>query len=272
MACYLIGDIQGCYDPLHALLDRIKFDPAEDRLILCGDLVNRGGQSLDVMRLLYSIRKRVTVTLGNHDIHLLAENMRYPEGGSRNREFERIFAAHDREELVRWVTRQKLAHVERDHKLLVVHAGVIPQWTLQDVISEARNIEKRLRSDKCANFLRKAYKSRKRLWRDKFKGNTRRALALHILTRIRYCDAVGQLNFGATGPPGTQPRGYLPWFKYKHRKTRDIVVAFGHWASLGLRIKKRYLALDSGCVWGGSLTALRVEDRKVYQVPGKKKK
>lgn len=269
MAYYLIGDIQGCYDPLQRLLKKIRFDPAADHLLLCGDVVSRGGYSLEVLRLLHSLSDRVTITLGNHDFNLLAENARHPEGGSRDHEFERIFKAPDREKLIEWLAGQRMAFWSEPHRLLLVHAGVVPQWSAADTIANARDVEAVLASEKRADFLAKLFRSRKRQWQDDLGGLKRLALATNILTRIRYCDAAGKLNLTAKGPPGSQPPGYKPWFKHKHRRTRDVTVAFGHWASLGLHVRKRLLGVDTGCVWGGVLTAVRLEDRWLFQVEGK---
>lgn len=272
MAHYFIGDVQGCYEPLQRLLKRIRFDPAEDRLIFCGDVVSRGGESLEVLRLLRSLRKRVIVTLGNHDFHLLAEDVRFPNGGTPNGEFRRILQAKDREKLIEWLAGQRMAYWHKPNKLIALHAGVIPQWTAKDTLAYAAEVEAVLRSPKRTKFLRKLFRDRRRVWHRDLGGMKRRAMITHILTRIRYCDAAGKLNLSATGPPGTQPAGYLPWFKHKHRLTRNVKFAFGHWASLGTRVKKRYVALDSGCVWGGQLSAWRAEDGELFQVPCKAKK
>lgn len=272
MAHYFIGDVQGCYGPLQRLLEKIRFDPAEDRLIFCGDVVSRGGESLEVLRLLHSLHKRVTVTLGNHDFHLLAEDVRFPEGGTPNHEFRRILQAEDRGKLIDWLASQRLAYWHKPAKLIALHAGVIPQWTAKDTLAYAGEVETVLRSPKRSKFLRKLFRDRRRVWHEDLTGMKRRAMITHVLTRIRYCDAAGKLNLSATGPPGTQPAGYLPWFKHKHRLTRNVMIAFGHWASLGIRVRKRYVALDSGCVWGGSLSAWRAEDGELIQVPCKAKK
>lgn len=271
MAHYFIGDVQGCYDPLQRLLDKIKFDPARDRLVFCGDVVSRGGHSLEVLRLLYSIREQATITLGNHDFHLLYEDMKYPDGNSRRREFRTVLQADDRRGLMQWLAGQRMALHMPAFNVLALHAGVVPSWSVENTLAYAAEVEARLASSKREKFLRKLFSDRRRLWRDSLTGMKRCALITHILTRIRYCDTYGKLNYGATGPPGTQPAGYLPWFKHKHRQTRDVTMVFGHWASLGLKVKKRYVALDSGCVWGGKLSAWRAEDGKIFQVPAKKK-
>ena len=267
MAHYYIGDVQGCYEPLQRLLKRIRFDPGTDHLIFCGDLVSRGGESLEVLRFVRSLRRRATVVLGNHDFHLLHENQRYPEGDTPNPEFRKILKASDRKVLLDWLAHQRLAHWQPSLKILAVHAGLVPQWTVRDARNHAAEVEAALQSPRRDKFIRKLFSDRRRLWQDDLSGMKRRAMITHILTRMRYCDASGKLNLSATGPPGTQPRGYLPWFKHKHRLSRKVRVVFGHWASLGARVRKRYVALDSGCVWGGQLSAWRAEDGRLFQVP-----
>ncbi|NIM69251.1 MAG: symmetrical bis(5'-nucleosyl)-tetraphosphatase [Xanthomonadales bacterium] len=271
MSTYLIGDIQGCYGPLNRMLDRIGFDPATDRLWCCGDLVNRGGKSLKVLRLLHGLGPLVSVTLGNHDLHLLAADHRHPEGDCRNREFAKILRAPERHTLIHWLASQPLAAWSPEFRLLRMHAGVIPQWDWQDTLARAGEVSAVLASPQRGEFLRRMYGNKPRKWRDNRRGWSRLRLICNILTRIRFCDAEGKALFEATGPPGSQPKPYLPWFRHKHRRTRDVTVAFGHWAALGACVRKRYVALDSGCVWGGSLSAFRLEDRKLFQVPRRKR-
>ncbi len=266
MSTYLIGDIQGCYDSLQRLLEKIAFDQASDKLWLCGDLVNRGGQSLQVLRLLMSLEQTVSVSLGNHDLHLLAYNERYPDGGSGNVEFDAVFSAPDRDSLMDWLCTQPLACWSEEFQLLRVHAGVIPQWTWQAAVSAGQEVSAILQSGKRGKFLRRMYGNRPRHWREDRSGWKRLRLITNILTRLRFCDAEGRGIYSVSGPPGCQPNNYKPWFKHKHRLTREVTVAFGHWAALGLRTKKRYLAMDSGCVWGGKMSALRLEDRAIFQV------
>lgn len=269
MATYIIGDIQGCYDPLQRLLEKINFDTAVDRLWCPGDLVNRGGQSLETLRLLKSLGNRFTMTLGNHDLYLLKENWRFPEGGSSNREMDVILHAHDRQQLMDWLQQQPLAYWSKKHKVLMVHAGVIPQWTIKQTLAHAAEVEGVLRSKKPGKFFSKMNKLRVRRWREKSTGWKRRQLISKILTGIRFCDKNGKILSRPSGPPGSQPYPYKPWYKHKNRQTRDSTIMFGHWAALGLHIKKRVICMDSGCVWGGRMSALRLEDRQLLQVPGK---
>jgi len=268
MSTYLIGDIQGCYKPLHRLLEKIRFDPATDRLWCCGDLVNRGGHSLEVLRLLHSLGDRLVITLGNHDLYLLADHVRYADGESPNREFRTILHAHDRQVLLKWLQFQPLAFWSEEYQLLMIHAGVVPQWTDRQTLSYASEVQEVLRSDQHVDFLLRLHKRQARRWKEQRTGTARIRMITSILTRLRFCDASGKALWSASGPPGSQPEPYQPWFKHRHRQTRNVRMAFGHWAALGVRIKKRYIALDSGCVWGGRLSAFRLEDELLIQVPG----
>ena len=268
MATYVIGDIQGCYDPLQRLLEKVRFDPAADHLWCPGDLVNRGGQSLETLRLLKGLGGRFTMTLGNHDLYLLRENWKFPDGGCSNREMDVILRAHDRYPLMNWLQSQPMAHWSTEHEVLMVHAGVVPQWTLEQTLACSAEVEHALRSKKSGKFFSRMNKNLVRRWREDRSGWKRRRLISNILTRLRFCDSNGKILSSASGPPGSQPTPYRPWFKHKNRQTRKITIAFGHWAALGLHLKKHLLCLDSGCVWGGRLSALRLEDRQLFQVPG----
>jgi len=266
MSTYLLGDIQGCYQSLQRLLDVIHFDPAQDQIWSCGDLVNRGGSSLEVLRLLKSFGPAVSVTLGNHDLHLLATWQRHPEGRSGNKEFDAVFNAPDCASLLEWLRGHPLAIWSEEQRILRVHAGVIPQWDVPATLNAANEVGEILQSGQRGEFFKRMYSNKPRLWRDDRKGWKRLRLITNILTRMRFCDELGRGIYSASGPPGSQPAGYRPWYRHEHRKTRDVTMVFGHWAALGLRVKKRYIALDSGCVWGGQLSAVRLEDRSIYQV------
>jgi bis(5'-nucleosyl)-tetraphosphatase (symmetrical) len=269
MATYVVGDIQGCYDALQRLLDKIGFDPAADRLWCPGDLVNRGGQSLETLRLLKSLGDRFTMTLGNHDLYLLRENWRFPDGGSANHEIDVILHAPDRERLMKWLRNQPLAHWSRKHRLLMVHAGVVPQWSAKRTRALAAEVEAVLRSDKSGKFFSRMGKNWVRRWDDERTGWKRLRLISNVLTQLRFCDQNGKMLGSASGPPGSQPPPYKPWFEQANRQTRNVTVVFGHWAALGLYQSDNLVCLDSGCVWGGRLSAIRLEDRQLFQVPGK---
>lgn len=266
MSTYLVGDIQGCYDALQRILEKTAFDPATDKLWCCGDLVNRGGQSLQVLRLLKSLGEATSVSLGNHDLHLLANHQRHADGKSGNNELDAVLQAPDCNSLLDWLCTQPLAYWSEEHRLLRVHAGVIPQWDWQAAVSAGQEVSAVLQSDKRGKFLRKMYGNSPRRWRDNRTGWGRLRLITNILTRLRFCDDLGRGAYQISGPPGSQPAKYKPWYKHKHRQTRNVTIAFGHWAALGLRVKKRTIAMDSGCVWGGKLSALRLEDRALFQV------
>ena len=269
MATYVVGDLQGCYDALQRLLDKARFDPAADELWCPGDLVNRGGQSLQTLRLLHSLGERFRCTLGNHDLYLLRENWRFPDGGCRNAEMEQILQAPEREQLMNWLRAQPLARWNDEHQFLMVHAGVVPQWDAEQALTCADEVSQYLQGPKAWKFYRKMNRNRVRRWHDDRTGWRRRKLIANILTRMRFCDRNGKLYTSASGPPGSQPKGYKPWFKHKHRKTRGTTVVFGHWAALGLHLKKHLVGLDSGCVWGGRLSAWHVEENRIIQVPGR---
>jgi bis(5'-nucleosyl)-tetraphosphatase (symmetrical) len=229
MATYIVGDIQGCYDALQRLLEKIRFDPAADRLWTPGDLVNRGGQSLETLRLLEGLGDHFTMTLGNHDLYLLRENWRFPNGGSANHEMDVILHAPDRERLLGWLRAQPMAFHSPQHKLLMVHAGVIPQWSVAQTLACAREVEKKLRADDGERFFTKMSKNWVRRWDEEMSGWKRVRLISNILTQL----------------------------------------VFGHWAALGLYRENKLLCLDSGCCWGGRLSAVRLEDGQLFQVPGK---
>jgi len=266
MSTYLVGDIQGCFSSLQRLLEKINFDPATDKLWSCGDVVNRGGQSLQVLQLLKSLGSSVSISLGNHDLHLLANYESFPDGNSGNPEFDAIFTSPDCETLMTWLRGQPMAIWSEEHQLLRVHAGVIPQWDWQTAISAGKEVSAVLQSDQRGEFFKHMYGNQPRRWKEQRSGWKRLRLITNILTRLRFCDEKGRGIYNSSGPPGSQPPLYKPWFKHKHRLTREVTVAFGHWAALGLKAKKRYIAMDSGCVWGGKLSAFRLEDRALIQV------
>ncbi|MEM1410774.1 MAG: symmetrical bis(5'-nucleosyl)-tetraphosphatase [Pseudomonadota bacterium] len=270
MATYLIGDIQGCLDPLQRLLEQINFDPATDRLWPCGDLVNRGGHSLEVLRLLHGLGEAVQPVLGNHDLHLLAEDARRRKHGSRNAEFEAILQAPDRELLMDWLGAQPLASWSEGFGLLRVHAGVVPAWDRATTLERAEEVQAVLHSERRRKFLRKMYGNRPRRWREDLGGWRRLRLITNILCRIRYCDPEGRVHLASLRPHGKKKKGFRPWYRQKHRATRDIRIAYGHWAAAGLRIRRRTIGMDSGCVWGGALSAYRLEDDALFQEPGRR--
>lgn len=268
MTTYAVGDIQGCLKPLKCVLRQVGFTPGRDILWSVGDIVNRGPRCLKTLRFLYQMRESLVTVLGNHDLHLLAADYHHPLGDCRNRELAQILNAPEREQLIGWLNAQPLARWSKKHQVLRVHAGVIPQWDHLQAVRLGKEVSAVLQSADRGKYLDRMYGNTPNKWRDNRKGWSRLRLITNILTRIRFCDAEGRSLFNLTGAPGSQPDPFLPWFKHKHRITRDVTVVFGHWAALGLKIRKRYIATDSGCVWGGKLSAVRLEDRQLFQVKG----
>ncbi len=264
MATYAIGDIQGCYDSLQRLLDLCAFDPATDRLWLVGDLVNRGPQSLETLRLIKSLGPAALTVLGNHDLYLLM----VAEGGAKFRgkddTIQPILDAPDCAELLGWLRRQPLCHTEAEYCL--VHAGLLPQWTAARARELAREVEAQLQGPKYRKFILKLWGSEPAGWSDDLTGWPRLRVIVNAMTRMRFCTPKGIMEFKAKGELTKAPAGHLPWFELPSRKSSDSVLVTGHWSALGLKITPNLLALDSGCLWGGHLTALRLEDRRVFQV------
>ena len=271
MATYAIGDIQGCYDALQRLLEKIRFDPAVDRLWFCGDLVNRGGQSLETLRLVHSLAIHSTIVLGNHDLSLLAIAQR-AEADQRkvNPDLQRIVLAPDRDELLDWLRLQKMLHVDRQLGWMMVHAGLAPKWTVAMAERHAREVEERLHGDQYRRLLKNMYGDGP-VWHPKLAGIDRHRAIINILTRLRYCSPRGRISFEDKGSPGTQPIGLYPWYEVPGRAERDLKIVCGHWSTLGLFIGHGVHAIDTGAVWGGKLTALQLDtdDLRVVQVPGR---
>ncbi|MGH8124983.1 MAG: symmetrical bis(5'-nucleosyl)-tetraphosphatase, partial [Rhodanobacteraceae bacterium] len=260
MASYAIGDVQGCYPELQRLLERTRFDPACDRLWFCGDLVNRGGESLEVLRLVRGLREHCVVTLGNHDLSLLAIAMREPEARARtNPDLRRVLEAEDSDVLMEWLRGQSLAHHDAELGFTLVHAGFAPSWTLKQALNIAHEVERALRGSGHRALLQRMFGNRPSHWSGKLRGQDRLRAAINILTRMRYCDANGRIDFDAKGPPGSQRAGLYPWFEVPGMKSRDTRIVCGHWSTLGRFAGLGVYALDTGCVWGGQLTALRLD-------------
>ncbi len=260
MATYAIGDIQGCYDELSQLLEKIKFDPGNDTLWSCGDLVNRGGQSLAVLRLLHSFGKSVIVTLGNHDLSFLAIAERNPiEQEKANSDLRKILFAADREELLRWLRMQPLLHIDPALNFMMVHAGLAPSWDVEEARAVAAEVETRLHSDNYHRLLIQMFGNKPEAWSPKLTGMDRLRTAINVLTRARYYDARGRIAFNEKGQPGTQKAGTYPWFAVPGQAKRDIRIVCGHWSTLGRHQSCGVYSIDTGCVWGGALTALRLD-------------
>lgn len=257
MAVYAIGDVQGCYDELSRLLDRLAPEPGKDEIWFVGDLVNRGPKSLKTLRLIRSLGDTAVVTLGNHDLHLLALALAGEVPVSHG-ELDKILAAPDRDELIDWLRRRPLAHYRPDLNTLMVHAGVAPQWDPLQTVRCAREVEQVLRDDGAARFLAAMYGSRPDLWDPGLRGLERLRFITNCLTRIRYVQTDGRLDFKQKGKPDNAPAGLIPWFDAADRGTSAVRMVFGHWSTLGLLQRPGLLGLDTGCVWGGTLTAARL--------------
>ncbi|MDO8989245.1 MAG: symmetrical bis(5'-nucleosyl)-tetraphosphatase [Sideroxyarcus sp.] len=263
MATYAIGDIQGCYTELLHLLEQIRFDPARDKLWLVGDLVNRGPDSLQVLRYVKSLSDSAVTVLGNHDLHLLAVSEGIAEL-HRSDTLDEVLAAPDRDELLTWLRQQRLMHAEGEYVL--VHAGLLPQWSVKKAGKLANEVEEVLRGDDYATFLSRMYGNAPHGWEDGLEGYKRLRVIVNAFTRLRVCTLQGEMEFRFKGEVEKIPEGYLPWFELPDRKSRKATVIFGHWSALGLKVTPNVIALDTGCLWGGPMTAIRLEDRQLFQV------
>lgn len=259
MAVYAIGDIQGCYEPLRRLLDLVRFDPAADSLWLVGDLVNRGPRSLEVLRLARDLGERAVAVLGNHDLTLLAVAAGRVKP-KRKDTFDSVLQAPDRAELLDWLRRCPLFHHDPALGFTMVHAGLPPQWDLALAQQCAAEVEGVLRGPLGEEFLGKMFGGEPRRWRDDLNGYDRLRFIVNALTRMRFCSPDGVLTFDDKGPLGSQKPGLVPWFMMPDRRSRDLNLVFGHWAALGYYRAPGIFALDSGCVWGNRLTAIRLDE------------
>ena len=255
MTRYAIGDLQGCDQELRALLARLKFSADRDRLWFVGDLVNRGPDSLAALRRVRALGDSALVVLGNHDLHLLAVAC----GVQRRRRtdtLDEVLAAPDRDTLIEWLLTRPLAHAEG--RELMVHAGVVPQWTAARTLVLADEVSRALRRDPRALF-EQMYGDEPERWDERLAGPERLRFIINVLTRLRLCSADGRVDLSLKGPPPPPPSTLRPWFEHPQRATRDVRVVFGHWSALGLVQKPDVLGLDTGCVWGGSLTAVDLD-------------
>ena len=267
MALYLIGDLQGCNEPLQRLLRKLDFSASRDTLYVLGDLVNRGPDSLAVLRSLQGLGDAAQCLLGNHDLNLLGirQGLRKPHRGDT---VQQVLDAPDCETLLDWLRHRRMAMHE--HGWLMVHAGVLPQWSAAQTMALAGEVEKALRGPDLAGFLRGMYGNTPDRWQDTLAGAERLRVIVNALTRMRFCSADGVMEFAGTGSAQTAPPGYLPWFEVPDRKTAGLPVAFGHWSTLGAntvaagpKLLCNTLPLDTGCVWGGCLSAA-----KLGNIPG----
>lgn len=260
MATYAIGDVQGCFDELEALLSHIGFQRGRDRLWFVGDLVNRGPKSLEVLRFVRSLEADATSVLGNHDLHLITQY----EGFERKRKddtFTDVLGAPDARELIDWLRSRPLMHAEGNWAM--VHAGLLPNWSIAKALSLAKEVENSLVMPGYRDFLAHMYGSKPVRWVDSLTGWDRLRVIVNAMTRMRFCKPDGEMDFHTTGKKS--PEGFLPWYQTRKGDERQIV--FGHWSTAGLQLTERVAGIDTGAIWGGPLTALRLEDRWLAQVP-----
>ena len=270
MAVYAIGDIQGCYDPFRRLLDELDFEPSTDTLWLAGDLVNRGPKSLKTLRFVRGLGDSAITVLGNHDLHLLALEAGAVRRGKRFASLDKLLRADDAGELCDWLRRRPLAHYDDALDSLLVHAGTHPGWSVSKTLALAAEVEQELRHGDHETLLGKMYGDTPVSWSDKLRGYKRLRFVINCLTRMRVITAAGTLNFTHNGSPWRARKNLRPWFSAENRKTGETRVVFGHWSQLGLIVLPDLISLDSGCVWGRQLTAVRLDRRipRVVQVPG----
>ncbi len=258
MAVYAIGDLQGCFKEFQVLLDQLQFNPDADRLWLTGDLVNRGPDSLNVLRLVKSLGKAALCVLGNHDLHLLgrAAGIR---GASNRDTLDEVLHAPDSDQLLDWLRQQPLLQHDEVLGWTMVHAGLAPQWDLAMARACAREVQDGLKGDDYPRFLESLFGNGADRWNPDLDAEERCRFTVNCLTRLRYCHADGRIALGYSGAPGSQPKGQLPWFEVPGRRHEGTRVIFGHWSTLGLRAQPGLLALDGGCVWGNCLAAARID-------------
>ena len=264
MSTYAIGDIQGCFKTFQKLLARCEFNPKTDKIWLVGDLVNRGPSSLETLRFVRDLGDAAVTVLGNHDLYLLMVAYGAITKRSKDDTLDAILAAPDSAELLDWLRTKPLCVSENGFCL--VHAGLLPGWTVAQAVALSKEVEAALQSDQCRAFLAQLWGSDPNRWSDDLRGIERQRMVVNVMTRMRFCLPDGSLNFKAKGPLHRAPKELVPWFLLPKRLSADHTLIVGHWSALGLRIEPNLLAIDTGCLWGGKLTAIRLEDRAVIQV------
>ena len=264
MAIYAIGDLQGCYKSFRQLLDLVQFDPSKDQLWLVGDIVNRGPDSLALLRFLKQAGDSAKIVLGNHDLHLLmvAEGLAKISAGDTLQE---ILDAPDCDELLYWLRHQSLLHVEDN--FVMVHAGLLPEWTVKKAQKLANEVEGALQQDDFHEVFANLYGNKPNRWKKGISGYKRLRLIVNAMTRMRVCTSDGRIDFSFKGKEKNIPEGHMPWFDVPNRASKNAVIICGHWSALGLKVRDNLIVLDTGCLWGGSLTAIRLGDRRIFQVP-----
>lgn len=267
MSTYAIGDIQGCYQPFMALLEAIHFDKDKDTLWLTGDLVNRGPQSLEVLRFVYALGDRHQIVLGNHDLHLLAlaVGAREPSDGDTLSE---IMVAPDKDELLDWLRHRPLLVRDEQLGFVMSHAGLCPSWTVDKAMTLAQEVEAVLRGNAWRDFFPHMYGNQPDRWSDTLAGTDRLRCIVNYFTRMRYCHADGRMNLVRNNAVADMGDSLVPWFDVSIRVNADVNIIFGHWAALEGKVSTPNLyAMDTGCVWGRSLSAMRLEDGALFSTP-----
>jgi len=277
MATYAIGDVQGCYDELQALLSQIKYNSDRDQLWFCGDLVNRGPKSLKTLRFIKALEGNAVSVLGNHDLHLLATAYDHKKPGKKDT-LDKILHASDSAELLDWLRHQHMMFHDETTNITLLHAGLHPHWSIKTALMLAREVEDVLRSKQHINFYKHMYGDKPLSWDDTLSGWSRYRFITNMLTRLRYCDIDGKPALGAKGAPGSQAQHLLPWYEVPGRKSQEDTIIFGHWSTLpqaGQSSINNTYAIDSGCLWGGKLTAMRIDESPFQttqlQCPGAQK-
>ncbi len=257
MARWAIGDVQGCADELIELLERIQFNADRDQLWFVGDIVNRGPKSLQALRLVRSLTDNAVCVLGNHDLHLLAVAL--CNGRIRKSDtIQDVLDARDRDQLIEWLLERPLAYHSAEHEDLLLHAGVVPQWSVTDTLQLAREVQRALH-DEPVRLLGAMYGDQPDRWQPQLSGTERLRFAINVLTRLRFCTADGRIDFKQKGKPESAPAPWIPWYKAPRRASSATRIVFGHWSALGFYRGDRVLGLDTGCVWGGALTAVNLD-------------
>ncbi len=258
MASYAIGDLQGCYDELLQLMDKIGFDTAIDRIYFVGDLVNRGPKSLECLRFVKKLGHCAVTVLGNHDLCLIASYLGIRKTANKDT-LDKILKAPDCDELLFWLRNQPLLYRDKALGFTMVHAGLAPQWTIQEAAELANEVENYIRGPDYQDFFKQMYGNQPIRWSSSLQGIARLRFIVNAMTRIRYCTTDGELDFACKGAPGSQPTDLIPWFNIENRASLKERVIIGHWSTLGKISANNVYALDTGCVWGGKLTAMRLD-------------
>ena len=273
MAVYAIGDVQGCLDELHELLERLCFDPQRDQLWLTGDLVNRGPDSLGTLRFVRGLGDSAVTVLGNHDLHLLALQSDAVHNGNRFRSLRKVLRAEDSDELCLWLRHRPLAHYDKSLDTLLVHAGTYPSWSVSKTLARAAEVEAALQGDAYVNLLGKMYGNAPVKWTGSLTGYKRLRFIINCLTRMRMLTPDGSLDLNFSGAPFRARRGLKPWYLAEANAWKNTRIVFGHWSALGLVVLPNRISVDTGCVWGRELTAVRLDKRlpRVVQVTGQQR-